>query len=86
MKVYYPRNLFCGELSVFFHGASVAHLLAVGRRLTTVPAGWPLTANQATNQKAKGGVRHWRETSSLARFDDFCVRNALLEMVNGALD
>jgi hypothetical protein len=41
--------------------------------------------NQPTKKLTKGGVLRKRETSSLARFDHSCVRNALLEMVNGAL-
>jgi hypothetical protein len=46
-------------------------------------------ANQPTNQPTKkltkGGVLRKRQTSSLARFDHSCVRNAFLEMVKGAL-
>jgi hypothetical protein len=45
--------------------------------------------NHSTNQPkrlTKGGVRRRRETSSLARSKHSCVRNALLEMVNGALN
>jgi hypothetical protein len=41
--------------------------------------------DQPTKKLTKGGVLCKRETSSLARFDHFCVLNALLEMVNGAL-
>jgi hypothetical protein len=37
-----------------------------------------------TKQKAKVGVLRKHKTSSLARFVHSCVRNALLEMVNGA--
>jgi hypothetical protein len=40
---------------------------------------------EPTNQKAKGGVLLKRQTSFLARFNHSCVRNALLEMVKGAL-
>jgi hypothetical protein len=35
--------------------------------------------NQPTKKLTKGGVLRKRQTSSLARFDHFCVRNALLE-------
>jgi hypothetical protein len=42
--------------------------------------------NQPTKRLTKGGVRRRRETSSLARSNHSCVRNALLEMVNGALN
>jgi hypothetical protein len=42
-------------------------------------------ANQP-RRVTKGGVRRRRETSSLARSNHSCVRNALLEMVNGALN
>jgi hypothetical protein len=45
--------------------------------------GGPILSS-STNQKAKGGVLRKRETSSLARFYHSCVRNAQLEMVNGA--
>jgi hypothetical protein len=43
--------------------------------------------DQQTNEKnlTKGGVLRKRETSSLVRFDNSWLRNALLEMVNGAL-
>jgi hypothetical protein len=34
----------------------------------------------------KGRVRRKRETSSIARFDHSCLRNALLDMVNVALN
>jgi hypothetical protein len=44
-----------------------------------------MVANQPTKKLTKGGVLRKRETSCLARFDHSCVRNALLEMVNGAL-
>jgi hypothetical protein len=40
--------------------------------------------NQPTKKLTKGGVLCKRKTSSLARFDHSCVRNALLEMVNCA--
>jgi hypothetical protein len=36
---------------------------------------WVKTVHQPTNQKAKGGVRRRRETSSLARSNHSCVRN-----------
>jgi hypothetical protein len=42
-------------------------------------------SNQPTKKPTKGGVLRKRETSSLARFDHSCGRNALLEMVNGTL-
>jgi hypothetical protein len=38
--------------------------------------------NQPTKKLNKGGVLRKRDTSSLARLDHSCVRNALLEMVN----
>jgi hypothetical protein len=41
--------------------------------------------NQPTKKLTKGGVLRKRQTSSLARFNHSCVRNALLEMVKGAL-
>jgi hypothetical protein len=41
--------------------------------------------NQPTKKLTKGGVLRKRQTRSLARFDHSCVRNALLEMVQGAL-
>jgi hypothetical protein len=41
--------------------------------------------NQPTKKQTNGGVLSKRETSSLARSDHSCVRNALLEMVKGAL-
>jgi hypothetical protein len=44
----------------------------------------PGYANQPTKKLTKGGVLHKRQTSSLARFDHSCLRNALLEMVEGA--
>jgi hypothetical protein len=48
------------------------------------------TTNQPTNQPTKrltkGAVGRRHETSSLARSNHSCVRNALLEMVNGALN
>jgi hypothetical protein len=40
---------------------------------------------QPTKKLTKGGVLRKRQTSSLARFNHSCVRNALLEMVRGAL-
>jgi hypothetical protein len=40
--------------------------------------------NQPTKKLTKGGVLRKRNTSSLARFNHSCVRNALLEMVRGA--
>jgi hypothetical protein len=43
------------------------------------------TINQPTKKLTKGGVLRKRQTSSLARFNHSCVRDALLEMVNGAL-
>jgi hypothetical protein len=42
-------------------------------------------ANQPTKKLTEGGVLRKHQTSSLARFDHSCVRNALLEMVNGTL-
>jgi hypothetical protein len=42
-------------------------------------------AQQPTKKLTKGGVLHKLQTSSLARFTHSCVRNALLEMVRGAL-
>jgi hypothetical protein len=39
-----------------------------------------------TKKLTKGGVLRKRQTSSLARFHLPCVQNALLEMVNGALE
>jgi hypothetical protein len=57
-----------------------------------VPGGLPncercfSAARQPTNQKDKSGAKRRRETSSLARPNHSCVRNALLEMVNGALN
>jgi hypothetical protein len=55
------------------------------------PMMWYLTlsnepTNQPTKRLIKGGVRRRRETSSLVRSNHSCVRNALLEMVNGALN
>jgi hypothetical protein len=44
-----------------------------------------LKSNQPTKKLTKGGVLRKRQTSSLARFNHSCVRNALLEMVKGAL-
>jgi hypothetical protein len=41
--------------------------------------------NQPTKKLTKGGVWRKRQTLSLARFDHSCVRDALLEMVKGAL-
>jgi hypothetical protein len=43
-------------------------------------------ANQPNKRLTKGGVRRRRETSSLARSNHSCIRNALLEMINGALN
>jgi hypothetical protein len=43
------------------------------------------TTNQPTKKLTKGGVLRKRQTSSLARFNHSCVRDALLEMVKGAL-
>jgi hypothetical protein len=40
---------------------------------------------QPTKKLPKGGVLCKRQISSVARLVHFCVRNALLEMVNGAL-
>jgi hypothetical protein len=42
-------------------------------------------ANQPTKKLPKGGVLLKRQISSLARFYHSCERNALLEMVKGAL-
>jgi hypothetical protein len=42
--------------------------------------------NRPTKKLTKGGVRWSIETSSLVRFNHSRVRNALLEMVNGALN
>jgi hypothetical protein len=39
------------------------------------------STNQPTKKLTKGGVLRKRQTSSVARFDHSCVRNALLEMV-----
>jgi hypothetical protein len=47
---------------------------------------WGQPTNQPTKRLTKGGVRRRRETSSLAGSNHSCVRNALLEMVNGALN
>jgi hypothetical protein len=65
--------------------SSRPHTTSLNRFLNhALPRNQP--TNQPTNQKAtKGGVLCKRETSSLARFDHSCVRNALLEMENGAL-
>jgi hypothetical protein len=41
--------------------------------------------NQPTKKLTKGGVLRKRQTSSLARFNHSGVRDALLEMVKGAL-
>jgi hypothetical protein len=53
-------------------------------------APWPvwheIFTAQPTKRLTKGGVRRRRETSSLARSNHSCVRNPLLEMVNGALN
>jgi hypothetical protein len=40
---------------------------------------------QSTKTLPKGGILRKRETSSLARFDHSCIRNALLEIVKGTL-
>jgi hypothetical protein len=40
---------------------------------------------QPIKKLTKGGVLRKRQTSSLARFDHSCVRNAFMEMVKGAL-
>jgi hypothetical protein len=42
--------------------------------------------NQPNRKGSKDGVKGRRETSSLARLHNSCVQNALLEMVNGALN
>jgi hypothetical protein len=39
---------------------------------------------QSTKKLTKGGVLRKRDTSSLARSDHSCIRNALLHTVNGA--
>jgi hypothetical protein len=41
--------------------------------------------NQPTKKLTKGGVLRKLQTSSLARLDHSCARNAVLEMVEGAL-
>jgi hypothetical protein len=49
---------------------------------------WYVIYDSVKNQPkslTKGGVLRKRQTSSLNRFDHSCVRNALLEMVKGAL-
>jgi hypothetical protein len=47
---------------------------------------WTLSkTKQPTKKITKGGVLRKRQTSSLARFDHSCVRNAFPEMVKGAL-
>jgi hypothetical protein len=62
---------------------------SIGRKAFHVTWFTHAVINQPTNQPkrlTKGGVRRMRETSSLARSNHSCVRNALLEMVNGALN
>jgi hypothetical protein len=56
------------------------------RSVLTPSSGWWVKPghNQPTKKLTKGRVRRRRETSSLVRFNHSCVRNALLEMVNGA--
>jgi hypothetical protein len=41
--------------------------------------------DKPTKKLTKGGVLRKRQTSSLIRFDHYCVRDALLKMVRGAL-
>jgi hypothetical protein len=41
-------------------------------------------ANQPTKKLTKGRVKRRHETSTLARFDQSCIRNAFLEVVNVA--
>jgi hypothetical protein len=41
--------------------------------------------DESTIKLTTGGVLSKLDTSSLARFDHSCLRNALLEMVKGAL-
>jgi hypothetical protein len=48
------------------------------RSLVTTTLAW---LNQPTKKLTKGGVLRKRQTSSLARFNHSCVRDALLEMV-----
>jgi hypothetical protein len=60
---------------------SVCHVVESLLGFITRPGFW----NQPTKKLTKGGVLRKRHTSSLARFDHSCVRNALLEMVKGAL-
>jgi hypothetical protein len=79
----------CGDLSLFPHHTSVAGMLTVGHRLTNMLAAgdwWLTVINQSTKKLTTVGVRRRRETSSLIRFNHSCVRKALLEMVNGALN
>jgi hypothetical protein len=44
-----------------------------------------IRTNQPIKKLTMGGVLRKRQTYSLIRFDHSCVRNALLEMVKGAL-
>jgi hypothetical protein len=60
-------------------GTSVSSNIAVA--ILKLNISW-LETNQPTK---KGGDLRKRQTSSLPRFDHFCVRNAGLEMVNRAL-
>jgi hypothetical protein len=52
------------------------------RRSTPPSPGNDVTDANQPKKLMKGTVRCRRETSSLARFDHSCLRNALLEMVN----
>jgi hypothetical protein len=47
---------------------------------------WATQTNQWTKKLIKGGVKQRQKALSLPRLDYTCVRNALLEMVNGAVN
>jgi hypothetical protein len=69
-------------------GSGKGKMKNVGRReVVSCLTAFIFKLNQPTSQRlTKDGVRRRRETSSLARFYHSCVRNALLGMVNGALN
>jgi hypothetical protein len=73
------------QLSYAEAGKAYAGLVA-GRPVQGATAGVDSSTNQPTKRLTKGEVRRRRETSSLAGSNHSCVRNALLEMVNGVLN
>jgi hypothetical protein len=76
------RLLFSSFSTVSIDGSSTLCLSFSLQRMDCLWGG----RDQATEKLTKDSVRRRSKTLSLPRFDNSCVRNALLEMVNVALN